>query len=330
MAYNNITTRAGAQALVPEEVSNDLLNVYAPKQSAALTMFRSIPVARNVTRMPILAALPLAYWVTGGDTGLKQTTQMGWANKFLNIEEMATIMPVPDNVLDDVDQDIWDSAMPLLVEAFGRTLDTAIFFGASAPASFPTNIMTAATNAGNAITEGSANTAGGFFGDLDKTYGAIEGDGYESTGFVASTAAKSKFRAARDSLGQKLDTGRISGNLGELDGLPVAYPMRGLFPGYQAANTTSTPNTPAVPGVRLFNGDWSQFIIGLRSDITMKVLTEAVIQDNTGSIIFNLAQQDMTAVRLTFRLGWQVANTINADQPTEANRYPASVLLTAS
>jgi hypothetical protein len=32
----------------------------------------------------------------------------------------------------------------------------------------------------------------------------------------------------------------------------------------------------------------------------------------------------MTAIRLTFRIGWQVANTINNDQPTEASRYPVA------
>jgi hypothetical protein len=31
-------------------------------------------------------------------------------------------------------------------------------------------------------------------------------------------------------------------------------------------------------------------------------------------------------VRLTFRVGWQVANLLNYDQPTEANRYPVGRL----
>jgi HK97 family phage major capsid protein len=317
MAYNNLTSRTDAQALIPEEVSNEMLGK-ATEQSAVLQLFRRVPVQAGQVRFPVLSALPMAYWVTG-DTGLKQTTEVNWTNKYLNVEEIATIMPVPDNVLADVNANIWDTAMPLLVEAFGRVLDTAVFFGTNAPASFPTNILAAATAAGNSVNEGSTATQGGFFGDIDKLYGTVEEDGFDITGFVAATSAKAKLRAARDSSGRKLDDGRVSGSLDSLDGFPIMYPMRGLFPVAGGAG---------VDGVRLFGGDWNQFIVGVRQDITMKVLDQAVITDNTGAIIYNLPQQDMTAIRLTFRVGWQVANTLNNDRPTEADRYPVGVLKT--
>ncbi|MCY0928311.1 phage major capsid protein [Streptomyces sp. H27-H1] len=314
MAYNNLTSRTDSAALIPEEVSKEMLGK-ATEQSAVLNMFRKVPVGRAQVRFPVLSALPVAYFV-GGDTGLKQTTELNWQNKFLNIEEIATIMPVPDNVLADVDANIWDEAMPLLTEAFGRTLDAAVFFGTNAPSSWPSDITTAAAAAGNSVTEAATAAQGGFYGDLDNLYEKIELDGFEVNGFVAATSAKSKLRKARDSQGRKLDEARVSGSLDMIDGYPVAYSMRGLFPatGGAGANT------------RLFAGDWNQFVVGVRQDITMKVLTEAVIQDNTGAIIFNLAQQDMTAVRLTFRVGWQVANTINNEQSVEANRYPAGIL----
>ncbi|MET8978560.1 phage major capsid protein [Streptomyces sp. NPDC004539] len=311
MPYNNITSRTDAQALIPEEVSNEMLGK-AIEQSAVLSLFKRVPVGRNQVRFPVLSALPTAYFVTG-DTGLKQTTEVNWTNKFLNIEEIAVIMPVPDNVLADVDANVWDEAMPLMTEAMGRTLDTAVYFGTNAPGSWPTNIAAAATAAGNSVTANSAATAGAFFGDIDNGYGLVEADGYEVSGFVAATSVKSKLRKSRDSQGRKLDESRVAGNLLSLDGLPISYPMRGLWP-----TASGSP--------QLFMGDWSQFVVGVRQDITMKVLTEAVIQDNTGAIIYNLAQQDMTAVRLTFRVGWQVANTINNDQPTEASRYPVARL----
>jgi len=315
MAYNNLTSRTDAASLIPEEVSTAMLAT-ATTQSAVLSQFRRVPVGRAQVRFPVLSVLPVAYFV-GGDTGLKQTTEMNWSNKFLNIEEVATIMPVPDNVLADVDVNIWDEALPYLTEAFGRAVDAAVFFGTNSPGSWPTNISAAAAAAGNTVTEGAAAAAGGFFGDIDNVISKVEDDGFDVSGFVSARSAKGKLRAARSTMGDRLDANRVNGDLTSIDGNPVSYPMRGLFPAGGAAGTN----------LRLFAGDFDQFVVGVRQDITMKVLTEAVIQDNTGAIIYNLAQQDMTAIRLTLRLGWQVSNLLNYDQPTEASRYPVARLV---
>jgi len=311
MAFNNLTSRTDAAALIPEEVVNSMLG-RATEDSAVMRLFKRIPVSRGQVRFPILSALPVAYFVSG-DTGLKQTTEINWTNKYMTIEEIAVIVPIPDNVLDDVDANIWDEAEPLLGEAFGRCLDAAVYFGTNAPSSWPTNIASAATSASNNVTVGSAASAGGYFGDIDNLYEKVEADGYEINGWVAATSAKSKLRKARDSQGRKLDESRLNGALTLLDGYPVTYPMRGLF-----GTSSGSP--------QLFGGDWGQFVVGVRKDMTMKILDQAVIQDNTGAIVYNLAQQDMTAVRVTFRVGWQVANPINYDQPTEASRYPVGRL----
>ncbi|GIE30164.1 phage capsid protein [Actinoplanes italicus] len=316
MAYNNLVSRTDAGALIPEEVSRDMIR-RATEDSATLRLFRKVPVGRSQVRFPVLSALPVAYFVNG-DTGLKQTTEVNWANKYLNIEEIAAIVPVPDNVVADVELDIWDEMMPYLVEAFYRCFDSAVFFGTNAPGTWPTNIAAAAAAAGNAVTVGTATAAqGGFMGDFDATIATIEADGFDMTGVVAARTARARLRAARDTTGQKTDVGRVNGALTEIDGAPIVYPMRGLWP--------TGVGTPLA-----FAGDWSNFVAGVRQDITMKVLTEAVIQDNTGQIIYNLAQQDMTALRLTFRVGWQVANLLNYDQPTEGNRYPVARLNNAS
>jgi len=289
----------------------------ATEDSAVLSLFRRVPVSRNQVRFPVLSALPVAYWV-GGDTGLKQTTEMAWSNKFLNIEEIATIMPVPENVAADIELNIWDDAQPYLAEAFARTLDSAVFFGTNAPGSFPTNIKSSCSSASNTVTAGTAAaTAGGFMADMDNLIAAVEEDGFDVTGYVSALAAKRKFRAARNGDGERLDQGRITGDLSTFDGSPIVYPMRGLW-----ASGSTNP--------LLFAGDWSQFIVGVRQDITLKVLDQSVITDNTGAIIYNLPQQDMIALRLKFRVGWQVANTINNDNTTEASRYPAAAMLNGS
>ena len=317
MPYNNITTRADVQPLIPEEVSRAMLDK-ATEDSAVLRLFREIPVARNQTRFPVITALPVAYWVTG-DTGLKQTTELAWDNKFMQIEELATIMPIPESVIEDMDQDIWDTSEPFIREAFARALDSAVFFGTNAPASFPTNILAAAIAAGNTVTEGTATAAaGGYMGDLDNLIGAVEEDGFDVTGFVAARGARRKLRAARDTQGRKLDANRVNGDLTTLDGAPIVYPMRGLWATNGAAGTN----------VRLFAGDFqNEYVVGVRRDISMKLLDQAVIQDNTGAIVYNLAQQDMVAMRYTFRVGWQIANTLNNDNPNASTRYPAAAMV---
>jgi HK97 family phage major capsid protein len=309
MAYDSVTTRADAAALMPEEVSASWLSK-ATEQSAAMSLFRRIPVARAQTRFPVLSALPLAYFVTG-DTGLKQTSEVAWNNKFMNVEEIAVIIPVPDAVSADADQDVWDEIEPLAVEAMGRVLDNAIFFGVNAPASWPTNIRAAAVAANNDYEYGTSTAAqGAAFGDVDELHALVEADGFDIDGWVASRAFKAGLRRARATDGQRLDQGRTNPALTELDGSPIVYPMKGLWP----ANTMA------------FGGDWSQYVLGVRQDITMKMLDQAVIQDNTGAIVYNLAQQDMQALRLVMRVGWQVANLINNEQPNEAERYPVGVL----
>jgi HK97 family phage major capsid protein len=312
MPYNNIISRTDAAALIPEEVAEGIIT-RATQESAVLTMFRRLPVSRAQVRIPVLAALPTAYWVTG-DTGLKQTTEVNWANKYLNIEELAAIVPVPEAVLEDAEFPIWDQCMPLLVEAAGRLIDATVFFGTNAPASFPTNINSAAAAAGNNVTEGSTAALGGFNGDVDNTIAAVELDGFDVNGFVAARSAKAKFRQARSTAGESLS--EVSADLRSYRGETITYPMAGLFPSGGSAGTN----------VRLFAGDWTQFVVGVRRDISYKVLDQAVIQDNTGQIIYNLAQQDMIALRMTMRVGWQVANIINYDQQTESARYPVGVL----
>lgn len=312
MPYDNLISRTDAGALMPEEVSEAFLGGLE-SASAVLQGFTRLPVGRKQVRLPVLSALPVAYWVTG-DTGLKQTTEVNWDNKYLNIEEIALIVPIPDSVLDDADVPIWDQVRPLAEQAAGRLLDATVYFGTNAPGTFPTAIVTAAAAAGNTIAIGTnAAAAGGLAGDHSDMLATIEADGYSPSRGVANVDIRGAARQARNTLGDRYSEITISATSVEIDGVVYEFPMRGLWP-------------TGGGRVRAIAFDDSEFVVGVRQDITWKLLDQAVIQDNTGAIIYNLAQQDMVALRMVMRVGWQVANTINYDQPTEASRYPAAVL----
>lgn len=315
MAYNNIIARGDVP--VREETIDGILDE-TTNVSAARSLFRPITVGKAQSRFPVMSALPMAYWVNG-DTGLKQTTEMAWKNKYLNVEELAVIVPVPQNVVDDSDFDIWAEAKPKVAEAIDRALDSAIFFGVNAPESFPTNVSAAAIAAGNVATVGTAGAdAGGFFSDLDDLQDAIEADGFSPDGMVAARTLKSRFRRARNTQGDRTDRDRVNAGFTEFDGMPVRYAMDGLWP--EAA-------TGAAGSLAVMGDFQRQFVLGIRKDVQYEVFREGVIQDNSGAIVYNLLQQDMIALRVTFRAGWQVANTISyANAGAEAQRYPAAVL----
>lgn len=312
MPFNNLVARSDTASLVPEEVSSAMLTSLSA-QSAVLGLGQRIPIARNQVRFPVLSALPTAYFVSG-DTGLKQTTQAAWDNKYLYVEEIATIVPIPEAVLDDAGFDVWGSIQPLMEAAIARTLDAAVIFGTSAPTTWATegNLVGQAVAAGNVVTRGTNTAAkGGLLGDLSDLVGTLEADGYVPNGAVGNITLKSRLRSNRDTTGQMIPL--------PADIPTPQYGLSGLWP--------VQGGTSGDPGVaELLAGDFTKLVVGVRQDMTYKLITEGVITDGSGAIQYNLPQQDMVALRLVFRAGYAVSNPINYQQGTEASRSPFAVL----
>lgn len=306
MPYNNLVSRSDVAARVPEQVSQAMLTNLGAT-SAALQLGTQIQVASNQTRFPVLSALPTAYFVNG-DTGLKQTSEAAWDNKYLYVEEIATIVPIPEAVLDDAGFDVWGSIQPLMEGAIARTLDAAVFFGTNAPTNWANegNLVGEAVAAGNVVARGTNNAAaGGIAGDLSDLLGTLEADGYMANGAVGNVTMKARLRQVRDTTGQRI--------LQDADVPEITYALPGLWP-------------TGLSAAELLVGDFNNLVVGVRQDMTYKLITEGVITDNTGAIIYNLPQQDMVALRLVFRAGYAVSNPINYQQGTEASRYPFAVL----
>ena len=310
MPYNNVISRTDASALIPEDVAAQIIK-RLPEASAALSLFRHVTMSQAQQRMPVMAALPVAYFVNG-DTGLKQTSEASWANKYLNAEEIATIVPVPEAVLDDTAFDIWAEVQPFMVEAIGRTLDAAIFFGTNAPATWPGAIVPGATTAGNVVTEGTATPEqGGVTGDISALFAEVEADGYDVNGIVAQRTFKGLLRQARATTGQQLDPGAGQGATDSIYGVGINYPLRGLWP-------------TGTGAAQMVAGDFTQAILAIRQDLTWKLLDQAVLTDNSGVVTYNLPQQDMVAMRVVARFAWQIAQTPTPENV--AGGYPFAVL----
>lgn len=310
-----IIDRTGAEALIPEDASREIIQGVA-EYSAIMQLGTKAPnMARKQRRMPVLSSLPTAYFVDG-DTGRKQVTDQVWGNKYFNAEELAVIVPIPEAVLDDVDYDIWAEVKPRIMEAMGVAFDQAVMFGTNAPASWPSDLLTQATSAGKVVALG---TNADLYDDLLSEGGVIslvEECGYMATGHASAMGMRAKFRGLRDADGNPIFKQSMqSSTQYDLDGSPIFFPRNGALDPEQAL---------------MFSGDFKQLLYTMRQDMTYKILDQAVIQDTDGTILYNLAQQDMVALRAVMRLAWQVPNPINRIDSDEATRWPIAVLTPAA
>jgi HK97 family phage major capsid protein len=320
MPFNSVISRTDAAALIPEDVSAEILQNVV-QRSAVMRLARRLPnLSRAQRRLPVLSALATAYFVSG-DTGLKQTTEINWANKYIDAEELAVIVPIPEAVLDDTSYDIWGQVRPQLEEALGVAFDQAVLYGTNIPASWTTNmgaaglvaVMTAASQviSAAAYTDLYEAILGETGAGVAGLVGQLEADGFMATGHLAHLSFRGKLRNVRDSNGQPIfQPSMQSRGQYTLDGAPIDFPTNG------AVSATYWD----------IAGQWDQLVYAMRQDITYKVLDQAVIQDAAGNIIYNLAQQDMVALRAVMRIGVALPNPINRVNQTPATRCAFAAL----
>jgi hypothetical protein len=215
-----------------------------------------------------------------------------WDNVYMTAAELAVIVPIPEAVLDDSSYDIMGEVTPRVNEAMGLRIDQAIAFGINRPDEWQTDIITRARNAGN-------NVSGGItYDSLLGTGGLIskvEDTGHMVNGIIASVKTRSALRGIKDTNGHPLFMSDMKAATPyTLDGTPISFPVNGSF-----------DNSVAL----MVAGDFSQAVYAMRQDVTVKILDQGVIQDpTTKAIVYNLAQQDMIALRVVMRLGWALPN----------------------
>lgn len=335
------TTEFDAWPLINQEIAPDVIRGIT-EGSAALSMFKRLPnMSARTLRMPVLDTLGGAQFVettvdddliAGADVQvndeemetpssyqkyppmtefpeLKKTHQMKWANVFIHAEAIAIILPIPEDVLDDMSYDFWAEVTPRIVEAFHQRIDHAIIWGQGRPTSWPTGIVPTAINRGYVVPRG---TGVDLAGDISAVMGLLEADGRNPSGFMVDPTLKMELRDLRDNQNRPIFNDPLTaGTPASLFGLPINYVW----------NNTFRPNvSPLIAGVM----DEARYSI--RSDFRYKLITEGVITDEDQNIVFNLPQQDMVALRIVMRLGWAVPNPIHKMAADRSASWPFAIL----
>lgn len=299
-------TKNNVDVLLETEVSSEIISEVI-KNSAALSMFRQLPtVSTDKVRIRVLDSLPDAYWVNEKkNNGRKRLTKMAWDNVYLNIEELAVIVPIKENLLNDLADgsgiNVWGELRPRIVEAMYKKIDQAIFTGVDKPESWRADLLTSVTSIGATVTETAS-----LYKDISNAMGYVEESDYVPNGLIGGLSLKAKFRNEfLDSTGQPLQSSDVTE-------LRRNYISNGSWDKEKAT---------------MIVGDFSQAVFAFRQDFTVKVLTEGVIQDpDSGEILFNLGQDDMVALRCVVRLGWALPQSVSMEKEASV-RFPFAAVV---
>jgi len=289
--------------IIQEEYSNELLAA-ARTSSAVLSALRTVDMGTKTTNLPVLATLPEAGWVSESataDEGKKPTAQVTWANKQLVAEELAVIIPIHENAIDDATTDVLDSLTAEGGAAIGRALDAAVIFGTDKPASWTSpDLLAAAVAASQTTTVSGSNDEDDLAGSIFQAAGFVDEAGWEPDTILAPRGLR--YRLA---------------NLRASDGTPIFLPSLSSMPG--AVDNIAGLSAAWVAGLvwdrdeaEAIVLDSQRAIIGVRQDITVKFLTEATV----GGI--NLAERDMVALRFKARYAYVLGNTRTTEGAAQA------------
>jgi HK97 family phage major capsid protein len=317
--YTDSISGADLAGVIPVEYVPEIMKG-AVENSSAMALATRLPDMPTSTRiMPVLDSLPIAYF-SSGEAAIAQTTDVKWRNVTITAEELNVIVPIPLTAFDDANQPIWPRVQPLIVQAAGKAIDQAVFYGTNIPASWTTGIGAAGLVAGCAAVGDAAHTVS--LAACDDMYDALlgesgalsmlENEGYMATGHICHTSMRGKLRGVRDADGQPIFRNGMQGDTQYvLDGAPVKFPVNGSIVAASALDIV---------------GQWTELVFAMRQDITWFVANQGVVQNGAGAIQFNLFQQRMVALMLTMRLGFALPNPVTALEATQANRYPFAIL----
>lgn len=305
-------SRDELSTIIQEEYSSELLET-AVTNSAVLQAFRRVDMGTKTVNMPVMATLPEAEFVGESateSTGVKPTAQATWGNKQLVAEEIAVIIPIHENAVDDATTDVLDDITSKGGAAIGRKLDGAVIFGVDKPVSWTSaDLLSAAVAAGQVVTVGEVTDGNDIGGAILQAAGDVDEAGWDPSHVLAPRGLR--FRLA---------------NLRNADGTPIFLPSLSSTPG--SVDMISGLDAAWVSGrvwdrdeAEAIVADAERVIIGVRQDITVKFLDQATV----GGI--NLAERDMVALRFKARYAYVLGD--NANQEGASPNVPVAAVLPA-
>lgn len=222
----------------------------------------------------------------------KPTADGTLASFQLVAQKMAVFVTVTEELLAESAIDLIDFYQTALTQQFAKLIDVHALAGGGP---FGTeNLGAAATAAGGThvqVLTGTIAAPTNPHKSVMNAIGAIETDDLSPSASLLAQALKANLRGLDDTTGRPIFMESIQeGVADQLYGEPVYYLGRGVFP------------TAAASTLRGVVGDFSQFIIGIRDELTFSLHNEGTVAG------INLLETNQTALRAEMRIGSKVVD----------------------
>lgn len=312
--------RNDVAGLIQDAYSDTFLSV-AGDNSKVLQAFPSVSMGTKTVNMPVLATVPHAKWIgeTPGGDGVKPTAKSTWENRNMVAEELAVIIPVHENTLDDATEDVLSNIATLGGKAMAYALDAAVTFGVNKPASWTSPaLFKSAVDGGNTVQASAAPGENDLVGAIFQASGELDDDGYDPNVFLSRAGLKFRLANLRASDGTPIYLPSLASTAGAVDRVSglSAYWLNGTVLGDVPVWDRDKAEAIIV--------DRERVRIGVRQDVTVKFLDQATV----GGI--NLAENDMVALRFKARYAYVLGDTIAENSTAAVRKSPVAAVLPAN
>lgn len=305
-------TRSDVATLIQQAYSNDFL-AHVTHTSAVLSAFPTKSLGTKTTNLPVLATKPHAGWVAESATdasGTKPVAKVTWANKTLVVEELAVIIPVHENVIDDATTDVVAEITKTGAEAIAYALDAAVIFGLGKPLSWVSkDLITSGRDAGQ-IQGPTGNAEHDLAGSFLKAAESLS-ELYDPSVVLARSGLKFRLANLRATTGEPIFMSSMSSDPSMADqiyGMTTHWVHGTVDDGAGGDTLVWDPGHADAIVV-----DRSRVIIGVRQDINVKYLDQAVVAG------VSLAEKDMVALRFKARFAYCLGDNVAYGTTVQTN-----------
>lgn len=285
----------GAGYTVPTELMAEVLRIAEKQYGLARRSMRYLPFsgAGNSRTIPTLGSTVSVAWTNEG--AAKTSTKPTFSYVTQTLKKLAAIVPMTDEILEDSSINLTALVAELFAEAVAKEEDAQFFAGSGAP-------WTGILNNGsvNPVTMTASDIASLTADDLLDMIDATPSGALAGAKFYMHRSVLSIIRKLKASTSGEYVFSPASG------GLPALiwdYPFEtsDVFPTASALGA----GDPAI----LFGNLQQAAIFGDKQQLRVKLLDQATVNEvsHEGSTTLNLAEQDMTAIRIVERVGYVLA-----------------------